>query len=168
MHPIQEAETAWVAEEVADLLPFGAAEHAQAGRDLRLGPGTVVQPAVAMEDLECGTAATPGRFEALDSLELRDRLGPGGAGRLRLAVPRVGALSFGVLNLGVADLRRFPERLHAAPSLRQHTFGLLRRVEEIQAAFQRRCRRIRFATSSGDLLHRRRDPLGGVRDDELQ
>src|SRR3954453_20704778 len=133
MHPIQEAEAAWVAEEVAHLLPFGAAEHAQAGRDLLLGPGTVVQPAVTMEYLECGTAATPGRFETLDPLELRDRLGPSGAGRLSRAAPRVGTLSLGVLNLGVAGLRLLPERLRAAPLFGQHTLGLLSRVEEIRA-----------------------------------
>ncbi len=151
-----------------DLLPFGPAEHAQAGRDLRLGPGTVVQPAVATEDLECGTAATPGRLEALDPLELRDRPGPSGAGRLSRTTPRVAALSFGVLDLGVAGLRLFPERLHATPLLRQHPFGLLRRVEEIQAVSQGRCRRILLASVIGHLLHRRRDPFGGVRDDELQ
>ncbi len=111
MHPIQEAEAAPVAEEVADLLPFGAAEHPQAGRDLRLGLDTVVQPAVVTEDLECGTAATPGRLEVFDPLELRNHLGPSGAGCLSRAPPRVAALAFGVLHLGGLSGCTRPPRL---------------------------------------------------------
>src|SRR4249920_1877706 len=61
-----------------------------------------------------------------------------------------------------------PERLHAAPFLGQHAFGLLSRVEEIQAMLQSGCRRVRLAPLFGHLLDRRRDPLGGVRESELQ
>src|SRR4051794_999605 len=62
-------------------LPFESAEYAQADRDLRLDSGPVVQPAVAAEDLECHTAAMPGRLETLDPLELRDSLGQSRAGQ---------------------------------------------------------------------------------------
>src|SRR5208283_2131729 len=132
MHPIQEGEAASIQKEVADLLPLRSPERAQTGRDLRLGSDPVVQLPIAMEHLQRGTVATPGRFESLDPLELPNGLGPSRAGRLTRAA-RINALALGVLKLGIAGLPHLPERLHAAPFLGQHAFGLLSRVEEIQA-----------------------------------
>lgn len=126
----------------------------------------VVESAVGAEEVERGVGAVTSRFEPLGLLEQRERLGPGGAGRLGDA-PSVVASSFCSGDFCGGGVHLFPTRFGATPELGQDPLRFHRGVEDVQAVFQLSRRRV-VTPRWGDVRDGLRDPFGRVGNGDFQ